>query len=57
MEVVTLDLVYKEMKKLREEIKELKSNKEEDLTNFVKFLEIQNQLGTEEDLRKNGIEI
>lgn len=52
MESITLEDIYSEIKALREEIAELKK---EDLTNFVNQLNKNNQLGTEKDLSKLGI--
>ena len=55
---VKLDYILKEIKLLRKEVKSLKEDKkEEDLTSFVELLEKNNELGTEEDLKKIGINI
>lgn len=52
-----LDDILKEVKELRNEVKILQNNKEEDLTEFTNFLEQNNELGTEEDLKKIGIRL
>lgn len=53
-----LDHILKEIKLLRKEVKSLKEDKiEEDLGPFVELLEKNNELGTEEDLKKIGINI
>lgn len=54
MESVTLQDIYSEIKALREEIAELKK---EDLTTLVNQLDKNNQLGSEKDLSKLGINL
>ena len=55
---VKLDYILKEIKLLRKEVRSLKEDKnEEDLSSFVELLEKNNELGTEEDLKKIGINI
>ncbi|MCH8520292.1 MAG: hypothetical protein LAT82_06075 [Nanoarchaeota archaeon] len=53
-----LDYILKEIKLLRKEVKSLKKlREEEDLDSFVELLKKNNELGTEEDLKKIGINI